>query len=136
MKDKENSERKLISQNRKFGYMVAGASLLLAGYRIFGRHQPWWWLLFGLGLLLMVMTIAAPGRLTALRSGWERLGHIMGIANTYVLLTLFYFFLLTPLALLMRLFGKDILKLKWQPKQSTYWEAAPPARESRMENQF
>jgi len=126
----------LISKNRKFGYIVAGASLVLAGYRIFVRNQPWWWLLFGLGLAMLVMALVAPGRLGALRTLWEKLGHVMGIVNTYALLTIFYFFILTPLGLLLRLFGKDILKLKWQPKQSSYWEADPTTDKSRMEDQF
>jgi hypothetical protein len=136
MKDKENNEKSLINQNKKFGYIVSRVSLLLAGYRVFGRNQPWWCILLGIGLLLLVITLVAPGRLSALRSLWEKLGHVMGIVNTYVLLTLFYFFILTPLGLVMRLFGQDILKLKWQPKQSTYWEANQPAAESRMEDQF
>lgn len=136
MKDKEKTKRTSISENRKFGYIVAGASLLLAGYRIFLRNQPWWWILFGIGLLMLVMALVNPGRLSTLRTLWEKLGHIMGIMNTYTLLTLFYFFILTPLGLMLRMFGKDILKLKWQPKQNSYWEADSITDESRMENQF
>jgi len=123
-----------IQQNRKFGYTVAIALLVLAAFRIFIRHQNTWWILAAIGVILLLLALIKPLWLNPLRLVWDKIGHVLGIINTYVLLTLFYFVILTPLSLVMRLFGKDILKLK-RNKNKTYWENTP-AKTSGMENQF
>jgi hypothetical protein len=56
----------------------------------------------------------------------------IGQAIGRVMLTLFFFLLLTPMALLLRLLGKDLLHLKKTPAQ-TFWRKAPePASHDRM----
>lgn len=46
-----------------------------------------------------------------------------------VLLTLFFFLLVTPLGLLLRLSGKDLLSLKKSPRAQTYWHEHRSSRE-------
>lgn len=123
-----------IKQNRKFGYTVAIALLVLAAFRIFIRHQDMWWILAAIGIILLLLALVKPLWLNPLRLVWDKIGHVLGIINTYILLTLFYFVILTPLSLMMRLFGKDILKLK-RNKNDTYWESTLP-KAGGMENQF
>lgn len=123
-----------IKQNRKFGYTVAIALLVLAVFRIFIRHQNVWWILAAIAVILLLLALIKPLWLNPLRLVWDKIGHVLGIINTYILLTLFYFVILTPLSLIMRLFGKDILKLK-RNKNNTYWESTP-TKTSGMENQF
>jgi len=123
-----------IKQNSKFGYIVGVALLVLAAFRIFIRHQNLWWILASVGAILLLLALIKPLWLNPLRLVWDRIGHVLGIINTYVLLTLFYFVILTPLSLIMHLFGKDILKLK-RNKNNTYWENTP-AKTGGMENQF
>ena len=43
-----------------------------------------------------------------------------------VLLTVFFLVVLTPLGLLLRLMGKDLLQLKRRRDAATYWQAAKP----------
>jgi len=38
--------------------------------------------------------------------------------------------------MMMRLFGKDILKIKWLKNKNTYWEDASVKEVNNMENQF
>ena len=121
-------------QNNKFGYTVGIALLVLAAFRIFIRHQNMWWILAAIAVILLLLALVKPLWLNPLRLVWDKIGHVLGIINTYILLTLFYFVILTPLSLVMRLFGKDILKLK-RNKNDTYWESTPP-KASGMENQF
>jgi len=123
-----------IQQNRKFGYVVGIALLVLAAFRIFIRHQNAWWVLAAIAVILLLLALLTPLWLNPLRLVWDKIGHVLGIINTYVLLTLFYLVILTPLSLIMRLFGKDILKLK-RNKNNTYWESTPP-KTGGMENQF
>jgi hypothetical protein len=54
-----------------------------------------------------------------------QIGQVIG----KILLTLFFFLLVTPLGLLLRLFGKDLLQLRKTPGQDTYWQTAKSSRE-------
>jgi multisubunit Na+/H+ antiporter MnhG subunit len=128
--------RELIKENRKFGYTVAIALLVLAVFRIFIRHKQGWWVAFAIAVILLLFSLLKPVLLNPLRLVWDKLGHILGTINTYVLLTLFYFLILSPLGMIMRLFGKDILKIKWLKNKDTYWEDASVKEVNNMENQF
>jgi hypothetical protein len=129
-------EQEAAKQNRKFGYTVAIALLVLASFRIFIRHQQGWWAAFAIAIILLLLALVKPSVLDLLRLIWDKIGHVLGTINTYVLLTLFYFVILSPLGLMMRLFGKDILKLKWLKNKNTYWEDASTKAANNMENQF
>ena len=128
-----NSET--IKLNRKFAWVVAGALLFIAVFQYIFKHKQDI-IISAIAVLLLLLSLIIPKWLTPLRFVWDKIGHILGIINTYVLLTVFYIFILTPLGLLMRLFGKDILKLNRASKQHTYWETATQTGESKMENQF
>jgi hypothetical protein len=129
-------ETALIRQNRKFGYTVAIALLVLAGFRIFIRHKQGWWVAFGIAIVLLLFALIKPALLNPLRLIWDKIGHVLGTINTYVLLTVFYFFILSPLGMIMRLFGKDILKIKWLKNKDTYWDTTEQRADSSMTNQF
>jgi hypothetical protein len=58
-----------------------------------------------------------------------RIGQVMG----FVWLTLFFLLILTPLGLLLRLMGKDLLKIKRSPGATSYWNVSrPPGPFDRM----
>jgi ABC-type glycerol-3-phosphate transport system permease component len=126
----------VIGQNRKFGYTVAIALLVIAAYHIFIKHQQGWWVLFAVAIVLLLFALVLPVLLSPLRLVWDKIGHVLGIINTYILLTLFYFLILTPLGLMMRIMQKDILKLKLRGDQTTYWEDTPLNVNSNMKDQF
>lgn len=54
-----------------------------------------------------------------------QIGQIIGM----ILLTLFFFLLVTPMGLMLRLLGKDLLRLKRTPEENTYWQKAKDSRE-------
>ena len=122
-----------IKPNRKFGCTVGIALLVLAVLRVLVKHK-YGWVLPGIGILLILFAFIIPLWLNPLRLVWDKTGHVLGIINTYVLLTIFYFVILTPLSLIMRLFGQDILKMK-RNKHDTYWETTVE-KAGGMENQF
>ena len=127
--------KEAIKLNKKFGYTVSIAFLVITAYHLLFKHKQD--NIIGIiALVLLATTLLKPYWLTPLRLGWDKLGHVLGIFNTYVLLSLFYCLILTPLGLIMRLLGKDILKLKKSNSQSSYWELSPTTEESKMENQF
>jgi hypothetical protein len=82
-------------------------------------------------------TIFVPKVLTPFDKAWMRLGEIMGTVVNPLVLGAIFFLLLTPFALVTRVFGRDELRLK-KTNRITYWvDRVPPgpAAESFM-NQF
>ena len=89
---------------------------------------------FGIALILAALII--PSLLYSFRAILEIIGHYLGVINTYLLLTVIYFLLFVPIGLLLKLFGKDNLMLKWDKNASTYWIDRTGRNASSMENQF
>ena len=58
--------------------------------------------------------------LSPLKIGWIKLGEILGKIIAPVVMGFIYFLIITPIGILMRLLGKDLLKLKYNKNQS-YW---------------
>lgn len=78
------------------------------GWAFYSEHFKWLWLSGGLLLILFL-----SGTLSLIiHRLWMKLGHYLGRVTTPLILGLFYYLLLSPLALLSRLRRKDPLKLK------------------------
>jgi hypothetical protein len=71
--------------------------------------------LFGLGFVLM------PSRLKPVYEVWLRIAHLLGIIVTTLFLSLAYYLVITPSALIKRLFGGRPLPVKPEKKASSYW---------------
>jgi hypothetical protein len=123
-----------MSELRKFGLILGFAFLGIAAYTAYRQK-----LVPELGVLavgLLMLTLIYPKALAPVKWFWDKLGLILGTINTYILLFLIYFLIMTPIGLIMRLLGKDTLKLKPQNSGKSYWELAPAATDHLMERQF
>ena len=67
--------------------------------------------------------------------GWMGFVYVINSAITYTALTLVFFGVVTPLALLARLLGRDRLQLRTRG-QATYWHVLDPAKPHHPERQF
>jgi len=105
---------------RKFGLLVGGVFLLLGGWFLWRQKPVWPWLLMP-GILLVLLGFIAPRMLRTVRIAWMGLAFTLGLAVSTVLLTIFYFVVVTPLALAGRLGGKDFLSEKLVPRAKSYW---------------
>lgn len=70
--------------------------------------------------------------------GWMIFAKALGFVNTRILLTLFFYLVITPIGLLLRLFGKNPLNLRLDPEAKTYWspKAKEPYDPERYKKQF
>ena len=89
-----------------------------------------------IGLFLLILSFSIPVLFYPFRRIMEVIGHFMGIVNTYVLLTAIFIFLFIPIGLILKITGKDNLKLKWDSKATSYWIEHPDSKISSMKNQF
>jgi hypothetical protein len=123
---------------RKFGLLVGGVFLLLGGWFWF-RHKGAWPYLLAPGTLLVLLGLAAPRSLKGIYVAWMGLAFTLGLAVTTVLLTLFYFLVVTPIALVARLCGQDFLAQNLDPQAPSYWlkrDRAKTPRPADYERQF
>src|SRR6266540_331718 len=105
---------------RKFGLLVGGVFLLLGGWCLY-RHKVLWPYLLAPGALLFLFGAIAPRALKIPYLAWMGLALSLGLIVTTVLLSVFYFAMMTPFGLLARAFGKDFLSRKFEPQAASYW---------------
>ena len=105
---------------REFGLVMATAAVIIGGILLY-KGKPANLYLFIMGLLFLVPAVFAPRVLAPLERAWMTFAEYMSVIMTYIILTLTYYLLVTPLGLLMRLLGKDLLEVKLEPEAQTYW---------------
>ena len=72
-------------------------------------------------LFFLILGLLNSKLLSPLNKIWIKFGEILGIIIAPIIMALVYFVVLTPVSLVVRVFGKDLLSLKFINKQQTYW---------------
>jgi len=84
------------------------------------ENITWRWFL-GSGVLLYVLSRFAYPIMRPVHFAWMRFSQILGWISTHVVLTVFYYLILTPSGLLMKLLGKDLLDQRIDKSAKSYW---------------
>ena len=122
---------------RKFGLIFAGMFILIFALLlpwIWDKSSPTWaWIVAavfaGTGLLV-------PMALTPVYRLWMKIGHVLGWINTRIILGLVFFVIFAPVALFLKLLGKDALKQRLDPSASSYRIHSEQPPRDRMERPF
>ena len=69
----------------------------------------------------LVLGLINSKLLTPLNKLWIKLGEKLGIIIAPIIMALVYFVILTPISLIVRIFGKDLIGLKFSQNVNTYW---------------
>jgi hypothetical protein len=106
---------------RNFGILFSAIAAVAAAYFAIKGNAVWPWLLvvtafFGLAGFF------APALLRPLYVVWMKFAFLLAWVNTRVLLGLFFFVVITPVGVAMRLFGKDLLEKRLDKASPTYWK--------------
>lgn len=108
--------------NAKFGFFFTAVFTIIAGYSYF-KSIPFWAIFFSGGAaLFLAVTVLSADTLQPLNRLWLNFGLFLATIMNPVILGLIFFFMFTPLAILMRLSGRDELRLKFEVRDS-YWIA-------------
>jgi len=115
--------------NKSFGLLIGGVLLLVAGLHYWKeRHDFFVWLIVAAGFIAVALLV--PRALAPLRRLWLKLGHLMSIVISPIILALMYVLAIVVTGVLIRLFGKDLLSLKLKPEEASYWiKRNPPGPE-------
>ncbi len=127
-----------LPSERSFGFLFTLVFGILAGYRAYLGASNAITICFGLfALLLLIVTLAAPGILRPFNRAWFALGMLLGRIVSPIVLGIIFFGLITPTAVISRMLGRDELRLKRRVSE-TYWiirDPVGPEPES-FKNQF
>jgi hypothetical protein len=112
--------------NRSFGLVFAGFFAIIGLLPLFFGHPPRAWSLL-IGAAFLVAAFAFPSLLAPLNRAWMGFGMFLHRIVSPVVLGFMFFIVVTPIGLLMRLLGKDFLRLKLERQAGSYWiERRPP----------
>ena len=107
-------------ETRKFGLIALIFFGCLCGLGLWTK-KPIPTYLFGFLSLLGLGFILVPSRLRPVHFAWLKVAHFLGRVVTTVVLALAYYAVITPSALLKRLFGGRPLPVKPDKNVSSYW---------------
>ena len=125
------------SSDRNFGLVFAGAFLLIGGLSLLHAESVRWWA-FLVSAVFGGIALVRPSLLAGLNRLWTRFGVLLGKIVSPIALGVLFYAALTPVGILMRLAGKDPLRLKRDAGADSYWiERKPPGpAPDSMTNQF
>jgi hypothetical protein len=104
---------------RKFGLVMSGAlgliGLLL--FFVFAGNPTWLW---AIAVFFLLSAILLPAYLLPLNRLWEKLAARLAYFNNHLLLGLFFYLFVWPTGIMMRLFGRDPMQRRRDPKALSY----------------
>lgn len=122
---------------REFGVVIGAILIVFADFAML-RSKAFGPYALAAGLIFFTLGLAFPKVLKPLQKAWMGLGLIIGFFMSRVVLFVIFFGVMTPIGLLMRLCGKDILDERIDKGRESYWHPRPVTvkpRES-YENQY
>jgi len=125
------------SSNRSFGVVFAVVFFVIAAWPLLYGATPRWWA-GAVSIVFAIITMVKPTLLQGLNRLWLRLGILLGKVVSPIVLGLLFYGVLTPIGVLMRLLGKDPLRLKHDAAAASYWipRKPPGPPPDSMTNQF
>ena len=113
MKSKKNS-------NKSFGFLFFLVFLTIGLWPLMSSESIRIWSIF-LSIVFLLLGIVNSKILNPFKKGWIKLGELLGRIIAPVVMFVIFFLIVTPIGLLMRLLGKDIINLKFNKKIKSYW---------------
>jgi len=125
------------SSDRSFGLVFSSVFLVVACWPLFYRELPRWWAL-GVAVVFALIAIWKPALLTSPNRLWTKLGLLLVKIVSPIALGILFYGVVAPIGLLVRLTGKDPLRLKLDSSADSYWipRKPPGPPPDSMTNQF
>jgi Saxitoxin biosynthesis operon protein SxtJ len=106
--------------DRAFGLVMAAACCCVAGYGVWVGSSNWpYWL--AAAIAFATAALLWPALLAPLNRLWFQLGRILHRVVNPLVMGVLFFLVITPIGLLMRVFGKRPLALDFAPEATSYW---------------
>ena len=122
-----------IGSNKSFGLVFSLIFLLIALWPILNNAEIRIWS-FVISVIFLILGLLNSKLLSPLNKIWFKFGLFLGKIVSPLVMIMIFFFVVTPIAVLMKIFRKDLLNLKYS-KKSSYWIKKNEIK-SKMKNQF
>jgi hypothetical protein len=125
------------STDRSFGLLFAGICGFLGVLALWERKSSApWWLVAALAFLIAALYFTPL--LRPLNRLWRRFAQLLNTVVNPLIMAVMFYAVVTPAGLLMRLFGKDPLRLRLAAEAPSYWidRQGPGGQPTSMNNQF
>ena len=122
-----------IGSNRSFGVVFFVVFLLIALYPVINNGEIRIWSLIS-SIIFLILGLLNSKLLNPLNKLWFKFGIVLGKIISPLIMGIIFFLVVTPIGLIMRILGKDLLNLKFNTQKS-YWIERESVK-SKMKNQF
>jgi len=125
------------SSDRSFGFVFAAVFLIIAVWPLWHGAGLRWWSV-GVAAAFAVAAVAVPRVLAVPNRLWMKFGLLLGKIVSPIALGILFYLVFMPIGVLMRVLGKDPLKLKRDDAATSYWvnREPPGPPPTSMTNQF
>jgi len=117
----EHDEVVVGPSDRNFGFTMAAVFALIGAYGLYraSSHAPIW---LAVAAVFAGITLVRPALLGPAKRAWLKLGLLMYRVVNPVIMAILFFGAILPIGWIMRIFGKDFLRLARDRSASTYWQ--------------
>jgi hypothetical protein len=122
-----------IGSNKNFGIVFFAVFLLISLYPIINSENIRIWSLI-ISLIFLILGLSNSNLLLPINKLWFKFGLLLGKVVSPFIMGAIFFFVVTPIGILMKIFRKDLLNLKFNTNNSYWIEKKGP--KSKMKNQF
>tara|TARA_Y100000817_G_scaffold72955_1_gene55887 strand:- start:135 stop:521 length:387 start_codon:yes stop_codon:yes gene_type:complete len=127
------SKKIKVSSNKSFGIVFSIFFLFISIYLFLNEHPTYYWSLF-VSVIFLLLGLMNSKILSPLNLLWFKFGLLLGKIVSPFVMGIIFFVVVTPISILLKIFGKDVLNLKFN-NNKTYWiEKNGP--KSNMKKQF
>jgi hypothetical protein len=108
-----------MKQHIKFGYQLATLFAILGFFLLCIEHS--FQFAFAIAIVLITLSLMKSEYLKTIEKLWHKLGIWLAMLANPIVMGLMFFIIITPIALLMKVFGRDVLLLKNNSKFKSFW---------------
>ena len=108
------------SSNKSFGLLFFVVFLIIGLWPLKNGESLNYYFIIA-SVVFLILGLLNSKLLSPLNKSWIKLGEILGIIIAPIVMALVYFVILTPISIIVRVFGKDLLGLKLFKEKETYW---------------
>ena len=122
-----------IGSNKSFGIVFSIVFLVIAFWPMLNGNEIYYWSL-AISIVFLILGLINSKILTPLNTIWSKFGILLGNVVSPIVMGIIFFLIATPTSIIMKLLGKDLLKLK-KNNNDSYW-IEKNNQKSKMKNQY
>lgn len=108
------------TDDQKFGIKLSIIFFILSMVLIFNKNYISFYISLSISIAILIVTHYSKTYLALIKKYWYKSSDLIGSITSPITLGIIYFIIISPLALILRYFGRDILRLNDIPT-NTYW---------------